>query len=73
MKECSIPLIGGPFDGDFININKGKLSNEVPLYHKYKFHIYKLLIKETEKITSLHYEFTGNVVDFDDVAKYKVD
>lgn len=73
VNESTLPLIGGPLDGEYIKFSKGKLSNNVPLYFNYKFHVYKLIINQGQKITNLSYEFTGEILEFDEVRKYICD
>lgn len=70
-EKCTLPLIGGPFDGECLVFSKGLLTNKVPIYYKDKFHVYKLNLKKSKYFTKLSYEFTGEVLDFDQVNKYK--
>ena len=69
--NCTLPLIGGPFDGECAIFSKGILANNLPIYHKNNFHIYKLKLHKCEKFTKISYEYTGEIVDINNVGKYK--
>lgn len=71
-NNCFIPLIGGPFCGECLQITNAKLNNKVPLYHEFKFHVYELIVDKFEDFTEIFYRFTGEVLDVGEVHKYKV-
>ena len=71
--DCGIPLVGGPFCGECLTMRDGCLTNKVPLYHEYKFHVYELVLEQFNNWTRISYKFTGEILEIGEIGKYKAD
>ena len=70
--NCSIPLVGGPFCGEYLQMTNGRLIYQVPLYHEFKFHVYELVLEKSDKFVDIHYRFTGKILEIEEISEYKI-
>ena len=70
--NCAIPLVGGPFCGGCLQMRNGRLTNQVPLYHEFKFHVYELVLEKSDKFIDIRYKCTGEILEIEEVSKYKI-
>jgi hypothetical protein len=58
-----ISLVGGPLCGESLTMKGGRIPNSVPVFKDGKFYLYSLFLQQSEDWTTLHYEYSNEVMD----------
>jgi hypothetical protein len=57
-----VSLLGGPLCGESVTMKGSRIPNSIPMFSEGRFYVYNLTIAEDEDWTTIHYEYSNEVM-----------